>query len=529
MLYPFFQQAGRSSSRQLALRWLAATHTAVLTCTIAICGLARSPALPETVGFTLLTAGIVEGAIVLGWRLVQLPRSRSLEPILLSPVSAPAILLGEQMVGLTAFTFLCLSGIPTLAGVVALGWLDAVDAGAFVAGGFVWGCITGYGLTWWVYESRRFRRIGERVCLIAVLVYLVVFGLAGEHLVRWLALLPFDLGYPIQVAIFWVDRNNPFGLVHQIAVGGQPGLLTRALTVQGIGIVAVLMMVVRAAFRLKGHYVERHYRLLTDERVKRCRGVGEHPLSWWAVLRVSEYPGRINLWLALSFSGLYATFLLIEDHWPTWLGTNLFRVFELLGGIPGFVTVLTLLAAVPSAYQYGLWDSSVPERCRRLELLLMTDLGPRDYLRASWSAAWFRGRGYILAALFLWIAGVGAGRFEFVAMIGAVLSGLALILLYFALGFRAFARNRSSASLGFVLTIGLPLCTWAIGAGNSPAVASCLPPGLVYYATTGTKPLGFILLTAAVYAIVAVGLMRRATNWFDAELRAWYDENHGRR
>ena len=81
-----------------------------------------------------------------------------------------------------------------------------------------------------------------------------------------------------------------------------------------------------------------------------------------------------------------------------------------MGGVPGLATALVVLAAVPAAFQYGLWDSNTQDRCRRLELLLMTELGARDYWSAAAAAAWKRGRGYFFVALVLWLAGAIAGK-----------------------------------------------------------------------------------------------------------------------
>ena len=71
-------------------------------------------------------------------------------------------------------------------------------------------------------------------------------------------------------------------------------------------------------------------------------------------------------------------------------------------------TALMLLATVPAAFQYGLWDSSAQDRCRRLELLLLTRLDARDYWEAAAAAAWRRGRGYFAVAVLLWAAATAA-------------------------------------------------------------------------------------------------------------------------
>ena len=102
--------------------------------------------------------------------------------------------------------------------------------------------------------------------------------------------------------------------------------------------------------------------------------VGDSPLAWWAVKRVTRYAGRINVWLAAAFTLLYGVYVVMGDHWPVWLGKQVFVVFDRIGGVPVLTTALVLLSAVPAAFQYGLWDSNVHDRRRRLELLLLTRL-----------------------------------------------------------------------------------------------------------------------------------------------------------
>ncbi len=86
MLDPFFEQAGRSVSRQRDFRQLLACHVAVTGFTAVFSASVRSPTLFETLGYVLLVAGIVEGALVVGWRLTQLPKSQALELLLVSPL-----------------------------------------------------------------------------------------------------------------------------------------------------------------------------------------------------------------------------------------------------------------------------------------------------------------------------------------------------------------------------------------------------------------------------------------------------------
>src|SRR5262249_47050159 len=150
---------------------------------------------------------------------------------------------------------------------------------------------------------------------------------------------------------------------------------------------------------LEAHFHELHYEPAADLSGARRPAIGDYPLTWWAVKRVSRYSGRINLWLAGGFGVLYALYTVAQDQWPAWMGRRIFQMADRAGGIPGLATGLVLLAAVPAAFQYGLWDSSVQDRCRRLELLLMTGLRPRDYWGAASAAAWQRGRGYFSVAV----------------------------------------------------------------------------------------------------------------------------------
>jgi hypothetical protein len=201
-----------------------------------------------------------------------------------------------------------------------------------------------------------------------------------------------------------------------------------------------------------------------------------------------EFSGRSNLYLAGGFSLLYAAYIVAGDAWPPWMGRLVFQIFETWGGAPMVATAMVVMATVPAAFQYGLWDSTVPDRCRRLELLLLTELSGRDYWRASLASAWRRGRGYLIVAALLWLALAVSGRVTWVQ---------ALVL---------FARLRAG---------------WDTVAAFVPTAAAYLPlrDGLnvSWFA-------GLVLVAAA-----SVGLTRRGLARCDDELRAWYDANQGRK
>jgi len=245
--------------------------------------------------------------------------------------------------------------------------------------------------------------------------------------------------------------------------------------------------------------------------------VGERPLSWWAVKRVSRYSGRINLWLAGGFGIMYAAYQVLGANWPAWMGQRVFQLCDEFGGGRGPDNRSGAIAAVPAAFQYGLWDSNAQDRCKRLELLLLTDLRPSDYWNAAAAAAWRRGRGYFAVALLLWGAAALGGKIEPLFVIAAAAVGVLLWALYFALGFRAFSRGIRRTARHVVdsrLTVGrLSACTGCNGRclaiycrrarSTAPARRSLSPTWL----------LGPILI-AAVTLIVArrsLGRLRRGT------------------
>src|SRR5262249_58111490 len=141
--------------------------------------------------------------------------------------------------------------------------------------------------------------------------------------------------------------------------------------------------------------------------------------------------GRINLWLAGGFGALYALYLVAGDGWPAWLGKRVFQMCDGAGGPAALAAGLVVLAAVPAAFQYGLWDSSTQDRCRRLELLLLTELKGEDYWGAAAAAAWRRGRGYFAIALLLWAAAVVSGRITPAQAAAALAAGVLLWSAYF--------------------------------------------------------------------------------------------------
>src|SRR5437868_95645 len=100
MFTPFFALAARSPTRQATFLRAVTAHLLLLGATVGAV-LRQPPAAGlQLIGNVLLTAGIVEGALLVGWRLTQLPKSQALEFLLVSPLRPAGVLLGEAFVGL---------------------------------------------------------------------------------------------------------------------------------------------------------------------------------------------------------------------------------------------------------------------------------------------------------------------------------------------------------------------------------------------------------------------------------------------
>ena len=528
MLSPFFTQAAVSPGRQRSFRGLVVAHLVVLTATAWVVRRPLDAPPAPLLGHVLLATAIVEGALLLGWRLTQLPKSQALEFLLVSPLRAGRVFVAEALVGMMRLALVTLAGLPVLLLLALDGYVELVDLGPLLVIPLTWGIITGLGLASWAYEPAGIRRAGERVIIALVICYLLVGVLAGENLGRWVRWLPGDCGRWFLSAFEALHQYNPFAVLQYELVEDPYRAWPLVVGFEAASLVLAGLLVMRAAWRLQPHFHERHYRPVMDDS-RRGRGrIGTRPLSWWAVRRVTEYSGRINLWLAGGFGTLYACYTALGPRWPGWLGSQVFVMFDRMGGIPTLATALVVLAAVPAAFQYGLWDSNTQDRCRRLELLLLTGLSPRDYWEAAAAAAWRRGRGYFAVALLLWLAALFGGRMALIQMLAALAAGVVLWGLYFSLGFRAFARGVQANTLGLVLTLGLPLL--ALGATRSglPALASLVPPGAVYYpavAQPGTTWMSGPLLAG----VAALALAQVSFSRCDRELRNWYDRHHGRK
>jgi hypothetical protein len=569
MLKSFFALAAQSPGRQQAFRQIVLAH---LLLVLGGAGALHAYAVSAThkgagapiLGHLLLITGIVEGAMLIGWRLTQLPKSQALEFLLVSPLHPQRVFLAEALVGITRLAWVTLAGLPGLVLLFSDGYIDWVDLFPLLLMPFTWGCLTGLGLTAWAYEPLRIRRGSERVIIAGIALYLGIGVFVGENLphvarrlgaVSWGEMsvgktwtlssqwgdinlggewtLPSNLGQVFLMGFGAFHRYNPFAVIEYwlspetLQKGNMLIAWDRMVGLEIGAAIIVLLLMVRAAYRLKGHFHERHYGPAVDKSRGRQKLDDDRPLSWWAVRRVTEYSGRVNLWLAGSFGCLFAIYTVAGDYWPSWMGRQVFVIFEQkMGGVPGLAAALVVLAAVPAAFQYGLWDSNTQDRCRRLELLLMTELGAKDYWSAAAAAAWKRGRGYFFVALILWLAGTLSGKVDLSQALVALAAGVVLWGLYFALGFRAFSRGIQANRLGLLLTVGLPLLTFMLYKANWLFLAELVPPGSVYGPVAGAPPI-YWLAGPLIGGAIMLMLTRFALARCDAELRLWYDRHHG--
>ena len=530
MLRPFFTIAMLAPARQLTFRRVAVGHAAFLALTAWLTAATHTPHGLTTFAYVLLALAMVEAAALVGWRLAQLPKSQALEFLLVSPLQPKRVFWAEALVGLSRFALVWLGGLPVYLALILDGAITAIDLWPLAVLPFVWGTAIALLLSAWVYETRLIRRIGEFVGLFCVLLYLTLGVLVGERLIQWLEDLPGPSGKFLYDAVLFFHEMNPFGVVRYwfdpnavewIAVQRIEWLVASGSTL-------AVLAGVRAGSRLKGHFHDRHYKQIDSSRQSQLDAIGDRPLSWWAVRRVMEYSGIINLWLAGGFSTMYAAYLVAGDDWPPWMGKIVFKLFDNWGGPPTVATAMAIMAAVPAVFQYGLWDATVQDRCKRLELLLLTDLNGRDYWLASRAAAWRRGRGYLAIAGMLWLAMGISGYSTWAGAIASAVGGLSLWGFCFAVGFRSFSSGSQTSGLASVITLGFPLLLYGLLRVGFGSWAGLLPTGLCHLPATSawswTWPVGLAGTLGITYWLTRTGLRD-----CERDLRAWYDANQGTR
>src|SRR5262249_26926283 len=150
-------------------------------------------------------------------------------------------------------------------------------------------------------EPLTVRRWIEAATMLLILFYLIVGVLAGENLRHWLDILPEGMRVAFLRSFFGFHLYNPFAVLRFWLELGPAAAWHRFFWLEVGTLLVLALLLTRAAFRLQGHFHERHYQPVRDVSAETRPPVGDHPLSWWAIKRVSEYSGRINLWLAGGF------------------------------------------------------------------------------------------------------------------------------------------------------------------------------------------------------------------------------------
>src|SRR4029077_10232626 len=143
----FFALAAVSPGRQEAFRQIVFAHLLlVIGGAGALHAYARSAgnnaAGAPILGHVLLITGIVEGAMLIGWRLTQLPKSQALEFLLVSPLHPQRVFLAEALVGITRLAWVTLAGLPGLILLWPDHYVSLMDIGPLLIMPFTWGCIT---------------------------------------------------------------------------------------------------------------------------------------------------------------------------------------------------------------------------------------------------------------------------------------------------------------------------------------------------------------------------------------------------
>ncbi|MEK6233322.1 MAG: hypothetical protein N2C14_01270, partial [Planctomycetales bacterium] len=416
--------------------------------------LVRNPSLPSqavaVVAWTQFLMAVIVGGSLTGWRVTQLPKSRTAEFFLMTPRTDWEIVRIEIVGGMLRTAYVIGANVPFILAMWGGGWITPVEATALIVVPVAAGWTAGLVLAAVAYAPLWVRRFGERMVLVCILVYLVLFGLLTE-----LFVLNF-VSYAAQWTQnyrMWVDPAamadfiNPFrllGVVGQHSDAQVSGRLAATLAVLfGVCLTSYWWL----GWRLRRHYLEENYGS-QYRRKGYVKPILENPLAWWTARRVSRFRGNVNLylggttvvlycgwmlvteyaaqlsklltpvyltWIAFLFSSGTADFtvrlaeftteaasLPLEIGWPAWAGGQLMKMFWFLGGSAVLGVFGVQFGLVPVGFLSGLWDSNQQQRVGRLELLLVTELTARDFLGGSVAAAWTRGKWYLVGVLFLW-------------------------------------------------------------------------------------------------------------------------------
>src|SRR5438128_350188 len=163
----------------------------------------------------------------------------------------------------------------TLRTLLVQGALYPADIPTLLVVPFVWGAVTGLGLTAWAYEPAGVRRWGERVVGALILLYLIVGVLAAEHLPIWLSALPDSIGRRLYWAFEAFHEYNPFGVMRFAMEQTPAWARARIEFVEMAGLILAAALLARAASRLQGHFQDWHYKPVLDVNDKGRPAIGD--------------------------------------------------------------------------------------------------------------------------------------------------------------------------------------------------------------------------------------------------------------
>lgn len=525
---------------------VAASSVAAVTAAAALLGLRHSPqTMIEWLKWSYFFTGLIVGACLTGWRIAQFPKSRACEFYLVTPVSSATFVLAEIFAGTLRTAYVLMAAFPGTMALLGLGLFSWYDVSAVMILPVMAGCLTEIGLATVAYEPPRVRKLLERLFLGSIVAYLVLFGLLGHYAAPWFFdawSRRFDVsGDSLASFQFLLFYFNPFRLLDSVGNADRTSAgLPRILAVSTVLSTVCGLCLWRMACRLRHHSREENYAQRSGKQ-KFTRLIGNKPLSWWTARRVSQFKGNINLYLAWATVGLFIAWMVFRDQWPYWLAQRQLYLLEVYGGAPLLAALALQMAVVPTAFLNGLWDSNAQVRCRRLELLLTTPLSGWDYLQGSMVAGWTRGRGYVLAALSLWIAMAVTGRISWAACAACLLLAGNFLVLYFAAAFRNFARLSDDGSVstrGLLWSVGPPALTLLLFQADWTLAGVATPLGAVYFASlapleqaqaVGTMtgwPWAIIVAENLLFLLAAVWSLREGVRRFDTEIREWFSQYH---
>lgn len=513
---------------------------------LAAAAIVRAPASPreavELVTWGLFFIAILLGGSLTGWGVTQFPKTRAAEFLLVTPVEDWEWVGAQLAAGMLRTTVVIAAAVPLVAAMWGAGWIDFVQAAALVLVPLAAGWLAGIGLAVVAYSPLWLRVLLERLALVGVLAYLVLLGLMGSWFlpafVQWSEE---SLGVSAGVW-FRPDETlrffNPFRLLGML---GQSSTVDAAMAARVGGVLVLLWGACfvgawRLVARLRPHYIEENYGSPNLKKEYR-QPVGENPLKWWTVRRVSRFRGQVNIYLGAATIGLFTAYMIFQATWPSWLAGNVMLVLEILGGQAGLGAFALQYSLIATSFLPGIWDSTPQLRVGRLELLLVSPATPDQYLEASAAACWTRGRWYLAMASVVWTGAWIAGRIGPGALVALHLVSACYLVAFFAVSFWNFPRldsERSVALWGLGLSLGIPAFTGLLLWARLTLLAALTPLGAVYLlalpvqaaeAMSGLSwPLlwSWIALGELLWLAAGLILLARGRATFDGAIRHWF-------